>query len=305
MTPTLMASIAVVLIVMVALTVVMMRDMARSQRVEQRLRSIQPGAIIAPTTGASGAALGRVTSIGASVIRGGLLSPSTIEGLQQTLRAAGFRGEGALGLFLGAKIVLLLAMPAAFGTVAFLMAFERAEIVLATLFGAVIGLLLPDMVANTLRKAYLKRLEKGLPDALDLMVICAEAGLSLQPAMQRVADEIVAVNTAVAAELNLTLYELRILTDRREALARMGARTKVEALQRLAQTLVQSLQFGTPMSQALRMLAGELRTEALVRFEARAARLPVLLTMPMVFFILPTLFLVVGGPAVIQVMRLW
>lgn len=305
MTPAVMGSIAVVIIVMVVLTVVMMRDMARSQRVEQRLRSIQPGGIVAPTAGATGAALGRVTSIGASVIRGGLLSPSTIEGLQQTLRAAGFRGEGALGLFLGAKIMLLFFMPAAFGSVAFLMGFERAQIVLATLFGAVIGLLLPDMIANMLRNSYLKRLEKGLPDALDLMVICAEAGLSLQPAMQRVADEIAAVNTAVATELNLTLYELRILTDRREALARMGARTKVEALQRLAQTLIQSLQFGTPMSQALRMLASELRTEALVRFEARAARLPVLLTLPMVFFILPTLFLVVGGPAVIQVMKLW
>jgi tight adherence protein C len=297
--------LAVAVLIMVLMTVVLLREMARGQKLEQRLKAIQPGGIAGPSSGAGNAALGRVAGIGASVLRGRLLSPSTIEGLQQTLRAAGFRGERALGLFLGAKIMLLLLMPVVAGTIAFLMGIDERQILLATLGGAVVGLLLPDMIANSLRKSYLKRLEKGLPDALDLLVICAEAGLSLQPAMQRVAEEMGPVNPAVAAEMNLTLHELRILTDRREALARMGTRTKVEALQRLAQSLVQSLQFGTPMSAALRMLASELRQEQLLRFEARAARLPVLLTLPMVFFILPTLFLVVGGPAAIQVMKLW
>ncbi|MBR0653950.1 type II secretion system F family protein [Plastoroseomonas arctica] len=305
MSTQMVAGLAMAVVVMVLMSVVLLREMARGQRLEQRLRAIQPGGFVEATPGARSAALGRVAGLGTSVLRGRLLSPSTVEGLQQTLRAAGFRGERALGLFLGAKIVLLLVMPVATGITAFLMGIDGRQVLLATLGGAVVGLLLPDMVANSLRKAYLKRLEKGLPDALDLLVICAEAGLSLQPAMQRVSDEIGPVNSAVAAELNLTLYELRILTDRREALARMGTRTKVEALQRLAQSLVQSLQFGTPMSQALRMLASELRQEQLLRFEARAARLPVLLTLPMVFFILPTLFLVVGGPAAIQVMKLW
>jgi len=299
------AGLGAAVVVLMLMTVVLLREMSRSQRLEQRLRAIQPGGFVGPAQGTGNAALGRVAGLGASVLRGKLLSASTIEGLQQTLRAAGFRGERALGLFLGAKIMLLLVMPVATGIGAFLLGIDDRQVLLATLGGAVVGLLLPDMIASSLRKSYLKRLEKGLPDALDLLVICAEAGLSLQPAMQRVSDEIGPVNPSVAAELNLTLHELRILTDRREALARMGSRTKVEALQRLAQSLVQSLQFGTPMSQALRMLAAELRQEQLLRFEARAARLPVLLTLPMVFFILPTLFLVVGGPAAIQVMKLW
>lgn len=288
-----------------AATALMLRGMTRQQRVAQRLRSIQPGAERGNTLSPAGAALGRVEGIGASILRGKLLSASTLEGLEQTLRAAGFRGERALGLFIGAKIVLLLAMPLTFATAGYLIHVDDMGLLIAAAIGAVIGLLAPDFIAARLRARYIKRLERGLPDGLDLLVICAEAGLALQPAMQRVADEVAGVYPTVTAEFRLTLHELRVLTDRREALHRMGRRTTVAALQRLAQTLVQSTQYGTPMSQALRMLASELRQDQLVRFEARAGRLPVLLTLPMICFILPTLFLVVCGPAALQVMQAW
>lgn len=286
-------------------TMVMLSGLRRQQRVRDRLRSIRPGAERTATLSPAGAALSRVEGLGASVVRGKLLSPSTLEGLEQTLRAAGFRGERALGLFVGAKIVLLLASPLAFAGIAYLLDFDDTGMLFGALAGAVVGLLAPDFIAGRLRARYLARLERGLPDGLDLLVICAEAGLALQPAMQRVVDEIGGVFPQVAAEFRLTLHELRILTDRREALHRMGRRTTVMALQRLSQSLIQSMQYGTPMSQALRMLAAELRQEQLIRFEARAARLPVLLTLPMVGFILPTLFLIVGGPAAVQVLRLW
>jgi tight adherence protein C len=288
-----------------ASAILMLRSVANRQKIAQRLRSIRPGAERGPTLSPASAALGKVEGLGASVLRGRLLSSSTLEGLEQTLRAAGFRGERALGLFIGAKIVLLLAMPVAFGVSAYLLNAEEFGIWFSIMAGGVIGLLAPDMIAGRLRARYLARLERGLPDGLDLMVICAEAGLALQPAMQRVADEVAGIYPPVSAEFLLTLHELRVLTDRREALNRMGKRTSVAALQRLSQTLVQSIQFGTPMSQGLRMLAAELRQEQVVQLEARAARLPVLLTIPMVFFILPTLFLVVGGPAAVQVLRIW
>lgn len=305
MTPDLLLILGILAVLFIATGMLMLRGMTRQQRIAQRLRSIRPGAERVATLSPASAALGRVEGLGASVVRGRLLSPSTLEGLEQTLRAAGFRGERALGLFVGAKIMLLLATPLAFALVCYLLDLDDTGMLIGAMVGGMIGLLAPDFIASRLRARYLARLERGLPDGLDLLVICAEAGLALQPAMQRVVDEIAGVFPQVAAEFRLTLHELRVLTDRREALTRMGKRTSVTALQRLAQTLIQSMQYGTPMSQALRMLAAELRQEHLLRFEARAARLPVLLTLPMVAFILPTLFLVVGGPAAVQIIPLW
>jgi tight adherence protein C len=135
-----------------------------------------------------------------------------------------------------------------------------------------------------------------------MLVICSEAGLGLEPAITRVAAEIGHAHPAVAEELRLTASELRIVVDRRVALQNMGARTGLESLKRLGATLIQTLQYGTPLSQALRTLSAEMRTEALTKFEERAARLPVLLTLPMILFILPTVFAVVGGPAALKVM---
>nr|WP_282572042.1 type II secretion system F family protein [Roseomonas acroporae] len=168
-----------------------------------------------------------------------------------------------------------------------------------------VGLLAPDLVLRSVRTRHRKAVAKGLPDALDLLVICAEAGLPLEAAVERVAGEMEQASPAIAAELSLTAIELRILSDRRTALVNMGERTGLEALRRLGGTLAQTLQYGTPLSQALRVLAAELRHEALMVFEARAARLPALLTLPTIIFILPCLFLVVGGPAMLRVLDLF
>jgi tight adherence protein C len=176
-------------------------------------------------------------------------------------------------------------------------------LVFCALAAAALGLLLPDAVLAQRRRARLQAVERGLPDALDMMVICAEAGLGLEAGIERVALEIAPAHRAVAEEFAVTAQELRIAADRRLALQSLGQRLQLEPLKRLAATLVQTLQYGTPLTQALRGLAAELRQEQLVRFETRAARLPVLLTLPMVAFILPTIFLVLAGPAVIEVMR--
>jgi tight adherence protein C len=168
--------------------------------------------------------------------------------------------------------------------------------------GAVVGLLAPDYFIRRMRKKYLRRLEAGLPDALDLLIICSEAGLALEAGFDRVAAEFGDGNAAAAQELKLTASEMKILSDRRRALLNMGTRTGLEAMTRLGGTLAQTIQYGTPISQALRVLAAEMRQTTLTRFEEKASRLPVMLTIPMILFILPCIFLIVGGPAVVQVM---
>jgi tight adherence protein C len=165
-------------------------------------------------------------------------------------------------------------------------------------------LLLPDMCLGFLRKRYQTALDRGLPDALDMMVMCAESGLSLEPTIARVGVEIQPAHPAIASELLLTSQEFQMSSDSHIVLNNLGDRTDLTSVRRVCSTLSQTLQYGTPLSDALRVLSAEMRTEALTRFEEKAARLPVLLTVPMILFILPSLFLVVGGPAVMQVLNL-
>ncbi len=242
-----------------------------------------------------------VAALGRAVARSGLLSDKTVAELEVTLAIAGFRGKNGLGLFVGSKLLLFFGLPvlAWFGTAP--AGLSGTLHLGVTAAGGILGLLGPDYVVKSLRAAYLKQLDRGLPDALDMMVICSEAGLSLEPTIVRVATEIGHTHTAVANELQQTATELRLLADRRTALQNMGTRTGLETLKRLGTTLIQTMQYGTPLSQALRNLSAELRTEMLTRFEERAARLPVLLTVPMIVFILPTVFAVVGGPAMLKV----
>jgi len=147
----------------------------------------------------------------------------------------------------------------------------------------------------------LKRLMRGLPDALDLLVICAEAGLSLDAGLKRVAEEFVTAVPELAEELLLTSIELNFLPDRRQALANLSQRVDVPAMRGVTSTLIQTEKYGTPLSTALRTLSSEFRETRLLRAEEKAARLPAILTVPMICFILPALFIVLAAPAFIKV----
>jgi tight adherence protein C len=286
----------------------LLRAIGRDQRLGERLLAVQRSTGIdqvALPWSPRRALLRSLVGIGRMLTGSGVLSGRTVAELEQTLMAAGFRGDRAIAIFVGAKVLLLLSLPlAAAAALQFLGAGQMAW-TLGLLASAVGGLLAPDLIAKRLRRRYLRELERGLPDALDLMVICSEAGLALEGAIERVATEIRPANRAVATEFALCGSELRILADRRAALMNMAERTRLDLLRRLGMTLAQTLQYGTPLTQALRTLSAEMRHEQLVRFEARAARLPVLLTVPMILCILPTLFLVVAGPAMLQAARLW
>ena len=290
------------------LVVWLVRAIGRDERVTGRLLLVQRAAgvdqVVVPWS-ARRLLLRGLAAVGRLLTQGGILSGRTVAELEQTLMAAGFRGDQALAIFIGAKVLLFAGLPLlAAGTLHVVHAGQMAWN-LGMLAAAVAGLLLPDLIAKRLRKRYLRELERGLPDALDLMVICSEAGLALEGAIDRVATEIRPANRAVATEFALCGSELRILADRRTALMNMAERTRLDLLRRLGTTLAQTLQYGTPLTQALRTLSAEMRHEQLVRFEAKEAKLPVLLTVPMILCILPTLFLVVAGPAMLQAMRLW
>jgi tight adherence protein C len=272
---------------------------ARLLQVQQRAGIDQVGLSRNPRERAARA----LQSLGGGLIGTGILSSKTVAEFEQTLQSAGYRGDRALTTFVGAKLLSLIGVPVLVWLALLFagQADDHAKIALP--MALVIGLLLPDFVAKQLRRRYLKEVERALPDALDLMVICAEAGLALETTVERVANEIGVASSAMATEFALCNSELRILSDRRTALMNMAERTGIEQIRRLAVTLTQALKLGTPLVQALRALSAEMRQDQLTRAEERAAKLPVLLTVPMIIFILPTLIIVTIGPAMIELWR--
>ena len=138
---------------------------------------------------------------------------------------------------------------------------------------------------------------KGLPDALDLLVICAEAGLTVDAAFGRVAKELGKAYPELGDEFGLTAIELGFLNERRQAFENLATRVDLEAVRGVVTTMIQTEKYGTPLASALRVLSAEFRNERMMRAEEKAARLPAIMTVPLILFILPTLFIVILGPA--------
>jgi tight adherence protein C len=231
-----------------------------------------------------------------------LFSAKDLLGLERAVAAAGFNPHRAVSTFLGIKLVAVLLLPVLGWFVGKLSGGGQATWLMPAA-GLVLGILVPGWVVGALRRPYVAALERGLPDALDLLVVCAESGLGLDSAVERVSREMEFSNPAIAVELSLLSQELRMLPDRRDALMRLGERTGVESFQRLAATLSQTLRYGTPLAQALRVLAAEMRQERMTWMEERAARLPALLVLPLILFILPCLFIVLIGPSAIRIVE--
>ena len=282
----------------------LLRQLRKQQRLAARVRlsrGIAPSVAAVPTATFKSAWVQVVAGLGQMILRTGLLSSRTRADLELTLATAGLRGRNGLEIFIGSKIFMLATLPLL--TVGALRGVSLPSLMTMLLpaIAAVAGLLLPDMLVRYRRKGYLTRVERGLPDALDLLVICSQAGLGLTTAVVRVAEEMQHGGQDIGLELALTANELQLMADSRLALLNMGARTGIDGLIRLGTTLVQSMQYGTPLTQAMRVLSAEMRQDTLTRFESKAARIGVLLTLPMVVFILPCVFLIVGGPAAVQV----
>lgn len=296
------------MVVLIPMSLILLAYIREEDRLTLRIQEVQQRGenrteLTPATRAGSPGFLVPVAVVGGIIARSGLLSTRTLEELQQTLHSAGLRGQAGLSIFVGAKLLMLLMLPTGALAVMTQLNWWPSSWNLLVPGLAVVGLLAPDYIVRKKRERYLKSLDAGMPDALDMLVICTEAGLGLELSFERVSTEIEMGHPVVSREMTTTVQEMQINADRRVALIGMGERTGLLALRRLGGTLVQTLQYGTPLSDALRVLSTEMRQETLMRFEERAARLPVLLTIPMVLFILPCIFLVVGGPAIVQVLE--
>ncbi len=162
----------------------------------------------------------------------------------------------------------------------------------------------PDFIVSRARRRRFHRIRQSLSDTLDLMLICAEAGLSLSAAIDRVARELGNAYPDMAEELAYTSVEIGFLPERSMALRHLAERVDIQEVRSIVNVLLQTEKYGTPIAQALRVLSRDFRTERMLRAEQKAARLPALMTVPMIVFILPTLMVVILAPAMIKVLDL-
>lgn len=236
-----------------------------------------------------------------------LLQQHQVGQLQQKLAAAGYRSKDAIIVFAFAKLVMPfvgLGLGIFLSGIDWSNAFstDQATGWLILLGLGYFGARLPEIIVANRRQKRNASIRKALPDALDLMMICAEAGLSLAAALDRVARELSRMSPELAEEFSLTSVELGFLPERATALKHLGERVDIKEMRGLVNVIVQTEKYGTPIAQALRVLAKEYRTERMLRAEQKAARLPAMMTVPMIVFILPTLFIIVMAPAIISVM---
>lgn len=298
---TLLATLAAA--ALLAAAILLLTGEATRKDVRERIRTLaRPGRVGTPEPSRPGP-LDGFARLGEALRDSALLSPRDIQELEQAVRAAGLPARRAVPVLIGAKVLLVLLCPALALAYGALHGLGAAALVAGAVLAAGFGVLLPTLVLRRVAARYRQALARSLPDALDLLVICTEAGLGLESAVERVALEMRHANAAAAFEFGILAQELRIIPDRRVALANMSERSGMESLQRLGSMLAQTLRFGTPLGAALRVLAAEMRTERMIRLEERALRLPALLTLPLVLFILPCLFIILAGPAVIQVLQ--
>jgi tight adherence protein C len=221
------------------------------------------------------------------------------------LAQAGWRSRDMLAVYLGARFLMPFVAGAGALFVVTMMGENLSMIgsVSAAGAGVLVGAYLPVLLLkNAISRRY-QKLRRQLPDALDLLVICAEAGLSLDAALTRVAREMGPSAPELSDEVGLTAIELGFLPNRRQALLNLVRRADLPPIRAVINTLTQTERYGTPLAHSLRVLAAEFRDDRMMKAEEKAARLPAIMTVPMILFILPCLFVVLIGPAIIQVME--
>lgn len=275
---------------------------SRAKSLMKHRRALQAGLAV-PKKNRARAMLESGGWVRRTVERLNLLRSKHADRVQLSLAQAGWRSRDHVVLYLFAKTVL----PFCLGILSVIVLFVLPVIdldfnlkALLALALTVAGAYLPDMLIRNQQAKRKLALTKGLPDALDLLVICAEAGLSLDAALKRVADETARGAAEIADEFQMTAIELSYLPDRRQALENLNKRTDLASIRGVVNTLTQTEKYGTPLAQSLRVLSAEFRNERMMRAEEKAAKLPATLTVPLILFILPSLFVVLLGPAVLS-----
>ncbi|MBC2777465.1 type II secretion system F family protein [Parasphingopyxis marina] len=229
------------------------------------------------------------------------LQEDQLKQAQQRLAQAGIRSKDLAVIVIFGRLVLPIVIGGGMAIAVFMFGFQADWSPLKK-FMLVGGTLLfsyklPDIIVTNKVQKRSNEIRKGLPDALDLLVICAEAGLTVDAAFTRVARELGSAYPELGDEFALTAIELGFLTERRQAFENLAYRVDLEAVRGVVTTMIQTEKYGTPLASALRVLSAEFRNERMMRAEEKAARLPAIMTVPLILFILPTLFVVILGPA--------
>jgi tight adherence protein C len=220
-------------------------------------------------------------------------SADNLEQLRMILQSSGFNTHRAMPILIGGKTVSMFVFPIIAFVVAELFGKPPADLLIYTGIGTVIGIMGPRLILLVLRRRFNAAIRRGTPDTIDLLVVCSEAGMGLESALERVAKEMNRSNPAMAGALYGLLDDLRILPNRRDAFEKLGSTS--DGLRRFGTMISQSLQYGTPLSQALRSIAAELRRESIIKLEEKAHKLGAKLLVPMVLFMLPAMFIVMAA----------
>jgi tight adherence protein C len=228
-------------------------------------------------------------------------------GMKEKLARAGFRGQGPLVTFMFFRflmppVVFIGALIYVFGIAN--MTYPPMVKLAIAIVAALVGYYLPDIFVSNRAQKRRESIMRAFPDALDLLLICVESGMSIESAFNRVAQEVGTQSAELAEELGLTTAELSYLPDRRIAFQNLGERCGHNGVKAVAAALVQSEKYGTPVGTALRVTAAENRDMRMLEAERKAAALPAKLTVPMIVFFLPCLFVVILGPAALTIMKL-
>ncbi len=233
-----------------------------------------------------------------------LQSQFDTQGITDKLKMAGLRGPKPLYIFMFARIVLPIVFFA--GAAFYLFLIHKGEQsgifkLIMALGGLYAGYYFPNIILQNLIQRRQFSIKRAFPDSLDLLLICVESGMSIEGAFQKVAKEIGAQSIEMAEEMALTTAELSYLSERRQAYENLHKRTGLDGVKAVVTSLMQAERYGTPLAQSLRVMAQENRDMRMAEAEKKAAALPPKLTVPMIAFFLPVLFVVILGPAIIKV----
>lgn len=230
-----------------------------------------------------------------------VLQDTQVKEAQQKLAQAGIRSKDLAFVIIFSRLVLpiLLGGGAALAIYGFNYLADWSDIKRFAVFAGatILGYKGADIYVNNLISKRTDLIRKGLPDAIDLLVICAEAGLTVDSAFARVSKELGSAYPELADEFSLTSIELGFLTERRQAFENLAYRINLDHIKGVVTTMIQTEKYGTPLASSLRVLSAEFRNDRMMRAEEKAARLPAIMTIPLILFILPVLFIVILGPA--------
>jgi tight adherence protein C len=230
---------------------------------------------------------------------------SDVSVTRKKLVRAGYTGENSYVVFFGSKAFAALFLLTLFVIIRLtaLKTLPAQQFLMLMIFSAAAGFYLPDLYLQRRISARKRKIFEGFPDALDLMVVCVEAGMGLDAAIKRVGDEMVLKNKVLSDEFRILSLELRAGKARANALRNLASRTDLEDVSSLVTLLIQTDRFGTRIAQALRVHSDAMRTKRYQRAEEMAAKLPVKMVFPLIFFIFPSLFVTIIGPGIIRIYR--